>query len=124
MIELPPVLAELFEGRVSVSASELAPALRMSTKTLLAHARAGNIRYIQKGFGDVHPRREFTPADVLEFLERQTRRDSPPIRSGTLRSSGTNSSHVTVGFTQMMEERRKAKAAPSSGKRRTRPKLV
>lgn len=63
---------------------EVAERLRCSRKTLSAHVRNGDLKYIIIGHGKKRPRKMFAEADVGEFLKRRTRRettDSIPHRS-------------------------------------------
>jgi hypothetical protein len=61
--------------------NEAAHRLRICKKTLLAHVQAGDLRYIDVGLGKVKPRRMFAPADIIDFISRHTRKDSPPCWS-------------------------------------------
>lgn len=80
--------------------AEVAARLRCSRKTLSAHVRAGDIRYIIVGHGKKRPRHMFTEADVEEFITRQTRRDVPvePTRRVTRRRTTAPSSDEPIGF--------------------------
>lgn len=80
--------------------AEVAARLRCSRKTLDAHVRAGDIRYIIIGHGKKRPRRMFTDADVNEFLDRQARRDVPvePARRVTRHSTAAHSGEEPIGL--------------------------
>jgi excisionase family DNA binding protein len=59
--------------RLLISPSEAAKALGISPKTLLAHVRAGHIRYVRIGTGKKKQRRKFTRSDLEEFIESSLR---------------------------------------------------
>ena len=80
---------------------EAAALLRCSLQMLAAHVRAGSIRYIQVGLGTKRPRRMFVVADLIEFIDRSARRDTPPHqyeRNGRCRAIGVNSNWAGTGI--------------------------
>lgn len=87
--------------------AEVAARLRCSRKTLDAHVRAGDIRYLIIGHGKKRPRRMFAEADVEEFIERQTRRDVPvePTRRVTRRSTAAPPDDRVIGFMALRDRR-------------------
>jgi hypothetical protein len=58
--------------------AEAADALRCTREHLTDLVHAGLIRYIIIGTGTKRIRRMFREADIVEFLNRQTRREQPP----------------------------------------------
>lgn len=115
---IPRPLLDAFSCRVSLPAKEAAALLGMNYSTLQRHVKQGNIRYRAKGVGEVRPRREFTLADILEFLERQRRLACPSTRGPTRRSTTTTSSAVVYGFMAQREKRLAERRKPSSGPKR------
>lgn len=115
---IPAPLTQAFADRVTISARETARLLGVDEKTLRGHVRAGNIRFLAIGFGEVRPRREFRLADILEFLERMSRRECPSTAPRTRRSTTTISSPGVIGFTARREaliaERQKRSKGPRS----------
>ncbi|WP_425485801.1 helix-turn-helix domain-containing protein [Ancylobacter tetraedralis] len=116
---IPPVLLAAFEHRISLTPKETARLLGMDYSTLQRHVKAGNIRFRAMGVGVVRPRREFTLADVLEFLERQRRLACPSTSGPTRRTTTTTSSAVVYGFTAQREKRLAARRKSSSGPKKS-----
>lgn len=116
---IPAPLLAAFAERVSIGAGETARLLGFDEKTLRAHVREGNIRYLSVGFGEKRPRREFRLADILEFLERMSRRECPSTAPRTRRSTTSTSSSEVIGFTARREALIAARRKPSSGRKRS-----
>jgi hypothetical protein len=116
VFSIPKVIERAFESRVSLSLKETARLLGMDAKTLRGHATAGNIRFVSKGLGTAKLRREFTLADVLEFLERMRRRECPSTSVPTRPTTTTISSGDVLGFTarraKLIAGRRKHSSVP------------
>ncbi len=92
---IPGALATLFSDRLTVSGPELCKLLPMDPETLRRHCKAGNISYVQLGFGD---RRAFTLEAVLKFLGERSRTECPSIGAARRRSSATTSTAKESGF--------------------------
>src|SRR5262249_7167803 len=75
MMEIPDLLRRAFADRVTLPLRDTARLLGIDQKTLRAHVKAGNIRFVVIGLGMTKLRREFTLSDILEFLERMRRRE-------------------------------------------------
>lgn len=116
---IPAPLLAAFADRVSIGAGETARLLGFDEKTLRTHVRRGNIRFLSVGFGEKRPRREFRLADILEFLERMSRRECPSTAPRTRRSTTSTSSSEVTGFTARREALIAAKRKPSNGLRRS-----
>lgn len=102
---IPQPLIDAFASRVSLPAKRTAELLGINYSTLQRHVKAGNIRYRAMGMGVTRPRREFTLADILEFLERQRRQACPSIGARTRRSTTSTSSIGVIGFMARREKR-------------------
>jgi hypothetical protein len=116
---IPQPLLEAFSSRVSLPAKETARLLGMDDSTLRLHVKAGNIRYRALGIGVTRPRREFTLADILEFLERQRRQQCPSTSARTRRSTTTTSSGMVFAFTELRAKHLAERQKKSSGPKRT-----
>lgn len=116
-MDIPALLLVAFADRVSLPLPRTAELLGMDTKTLRGHVDAGNIRFVVKGLGAVRQRREFTLADILEFLERMRRRQCPSIAVATRRTTTSISDTRVVGFMA-----RRAKAIAEKQKLPSGPK--
>ena len=95
---VPDPIREAFAQRPTLPAPDLCRLLGMDDKTLRRHVRAGNIRYVLKGLGSVRPRREFMMTDVLDFLDKQARRECPSTAPRTRRSTSTISGGEVYDF--------------------------
>jgi hypothetical protein len=115
---IPAPLLAAFADRVSIGAPETAKLLGLDEKTLRGHVRRGNIRYLSIGFGEKRPRREFRLADILEFLERMSRRECPSTAPRTRRSTTSTSSSAVIGFTARRAALIAEKQKQSSGQKR------
>lgn len=115
---IPQPLLDAFARRISLPAKATADLLGMDYSTLLRHAKAGNIRFRAMGVGVTRPRREFTLADILEFLERQRRQSCPSTNARTRRTTTTTSSGVVFGFLAQREKRLAEQQKKSSGPKR------
>ena len=51
--------------------------LQCSPKQVHAHAKSGELRYVDIGRGSKRPCRRFTDADLIDFAERRSRREQP-----------------------------------------------
>jgi hypothetical protein len=113
---IPKALEHAFANRVSLPLKETARLLGMDQKTLRWHAKAGNIRFVTKGLGTAKLHREFTLADVLEFLERMRRRECPSTSDPTRPTTTMISSGDILGFTarrvKLIAEKRKHLSVP------------
>lgn len=116
---IPIPLLAAFADRVSIKAAEAARLLGIDEKALRAHVKAGNIRYLMIGFGEVRVRREFRLADILEFLERMSRRECPSTAPRTRRTTTSISSPAVIGFTARREaliaEKQRQSKRPRNG---------
>jgi hypothetical protein len=114
--EIPAPLLTAYATRISLPLQETAALLGMDAKTLRGHVEKGNIRFVAVGLGTLKLRREFRLADVLEFLERMSRRECPSTSVKTRRSTTSTSSSEVVGFTALREkliaERQRSRSAP------------
>jgi hypothetical protein len=93
--DLPPALAAAFQERATISGPELCKLLPMDPETLRRHCKAGNISYVQLGFGD---RRAFTLEAVLKFLGERSRTECPSTGAARRRSSATTSTAAEYDF--------------------------
>jgi hypothetical protein len=59
---------------------EAAAILRCSLQTLSAHVQSGSLKYVEIGCGKKRPRRMYVDADLMEFIDRQTRTHCPPVQ--------------------------------------------
>lgn len=100
--DLSPAIAKLFEDRATISGPELCKLLPMDPETLRRHCKAGNISYVQLGFGD---RRAFTLEAVLKFLGERSRTECPSTSGARRRSSATTSGEEASGFLEQLERR-------------------
>lgn len=116
---IPAPLLNAFADRVSIGAGETARLLGVDSKTLRGHVRRGNIRFLVVGFGEQRPRREFRLADILEFLERMSRRECPSTAPRTRRSTTSTSSSEVVGFTARREALIAERQRQSSARKRS-----
>lgn len=116
---IPAALAAAFADRVSLGLCETAGLLGIDEKTLRGHVRAGNIGYLSIGLGTKRQRREFRLADLLEFLERMSRRECPSTAPRTRRSTTSTSSSGVIGFTARREALIAEKRKRSSGPKRS-----
>src|SRR5690348_8969127 len=91
--------------------AEAAAVLHCSRKTLTGHVRAGDLRYVIVGLGKKRPRRMFTVEDIQEFIERQTRRDTPCRSIGPRARHTTNSTlkSEVIAFTALRSARANGK---------------
>lgn len=91
------------------SAKEAAGALDIDTKTLRAHVRAGDIRYVLIGTGQKKQHRKYTRSDLEEFIE--SRREVPVLGTSRMsRGSGAStSSSQVIGFTELRARRLKSR---------------
>ena len=116
MDAIPDVLKSAFADRLSLPPRETARLLGLSEKTLRSHAAVGNIRYLEMGLGGTRRRREFTLADIMEFLETMRRRECPSTSRKTRRSTTTISNGAVVGFMarreKLIAERQRRSSAP------------
>ncbi len=89
------------------SPKEAAAALDIDTKTLLAHVRAGDIRYVLIGTGAKKQHRKFTRSDLEEFIDK--RRETPVPRTSRMirRAGASTSSSEVIGFTERRARLRK-----------------
>src|SRR5262245_34228984 len=55
--------------------------LQCSPKQVHAHAKSGELRYVDIGRGSKRPHRRFTEADLIDFAERRSRRETSPCQS-------------------------------------------
>jgi hypothetical protein len=60
--------------------------LQCSPKQVHAHAKSGELRYVDIGRGSKRPRRRFTDADLIDFAERRSRRETPTCQSTSLKA--------------------------------------
>lgn len=99
LTDIPVSISAAFARTPTLPSADICRLLRMDPKTLRQHVRAGNIGYVLKGFGEKRPRREFTQADVLSFLNKRTRGECLfTSRKGRRTSSSTFGGEI-VGFT-------------------------
>lgn len=108
MNEVPPALSAAFQERATLPPADICRLLAMDAKTLRQHVRAGNIRYVLKGFGEKRPRREFTLSDVLGFLDKRAREECPSTSRSTRRSTSMTSGAEVVAFTARHSRRNAA----------------
>src|SRR6516165_1983993 len=66
--------------------------LQCSPKHVHAHAKSGELRYVDIGRGSKRPRRRFTDADLIDFAERRSRRETPTCQSTSLKTHRTTTS--------------------------------
>ena len=78
MTPIPPALATAYAERVTLTAPELCRLLPMESKTLRGHISRGHIEFVEIGVGDACPRRAFTLAQVMQFLQGRSFRAAPP----------------------------------------------
>jgi Helix-turn-helix domain len=81
--------------------------LQCSPKQVHAHAKNGELRYVDVGCGDKRPVRRFTEADLIDFAERRSRREASQCQStGTKarRTGTTTSSAMVYDFTALREQ--------------------
>ena len=94
-------------ARILFDMEETAEMLGISTRTLVAHINAGDIRYVLLG----KRTRKFTQADIDAFIE--ARRQCPSI-APKIRRTGTLTSLSTVGgFMAARAQRLAARRKPS-----------
>jgi Helix-turn-helix domain len=60
--------------------------LQCSPKQVHAHAKSGELRYVDIGRGSKRPRRRFMDTDLIDFAERRTRREAPTCLSTNLKA--------------------------------------
>src|SRR5215831_3272705 len=91
--------------------AEAAAKLACSIKTLNGHVASGALRYVIIGHGTKRPRRMFADADLAEFINNQSRKDSPcpSIAPGARHTGTSTSSGEVIGFTARRNARRAAK---------------
>lgn len=97
-VDVPPALAAAYQERATLPASTVCRLLAIDPKTLRQHVRAGNIRYVLKGFGEKRPRREFMLSDVMGFLDKRRREECRSIGARTPRSTGASSASTVTDF--------------------------
>ncbi len=76
--QAPAALLAAFGDRLTISAPELCRLLPLDDDTLRGHIKRGHIEYVQTGLGERSPRKAFTLAAVLRFLEERSVRECPP----------------------------------------------
>ena len=110
-MEIPDLLRRAFADRVTLPLRDTARLLGIDQKTLRAHVKAGNIRFVVIGLGMTKLRREFTLSDILEFLERMRRRECRSTNAPTRPTTTMISSADILGFTarraKLIAERQK-----------------
>ena len=114
--DIPDLLRRAFGERLTVHLQEAARLLGMDVKTLRAHVKAGNIRFVSMGLGLTKLRREFALSDILEFLEQMRRRECPCTNALTRPTTTMTSSGGTLGFmarrAKLTAERRRRSSEP------------
>src|SRR4051812_40520013 len=83
--DLDEVIAAAFRGRLTIGSREAARLLAIDPKLLRRHASQGNIVFIEVGFGIERVRREFTAADIRQFILERRRRQNLPGTPGRRR---------------------------------------
>ena len=66
--------------------------LQCSPKQVHAHAKSGELRYVDIGRGSKRPRRRFIDADLIDFAESRRRREAPTCQSTNQRAHRTTTS--------------------------------
>lgn len=106
---------ETSEGQPLFTQKEMAAKLNMTVKALMGHVRAGRIRYINIGNGEIRKRYRFTTSNMNTFIEKQKVRETPvcPSTSGpTLKHTASISSSKVVGFTEILRLKAAKKPKP------------
>lgn len=85
--------------------AQAADLLNISTKTLRAHVKAGEIAFITVGLGVKRQRMVFSQQDILDFINRHRIRQSPPTSAKQARSTLFISDSTVVGFTALRAQR-------------------
>src|SRR5262249_34964929 len=70
--------------------------LQCSIKQVHTYCKRGDLRYVDIGCSEKRPRRMFTDADLIDFVERRTRREACPSTNIKARRSGTSTSKCEV----------------------------
>jgi excisionase family DNA binding protein len=92
--------------------AQAARRLGMSVKTLRAHVRTGDIRYVNVGRGKERERIMFAPHDLEGFIAAHTQTKAPPCPSSSpkaRRTTTSTSSGEVVAFTARRNGRTGAK---------------
>ncbi len=110
--EVPAAIASAFSERPTLPPKAVCGLLNMDTKTLMRHVKAGNIRYVLKGFGERRQHREFTLEDIMGFLDKRTREECPSINRRARRTSSTTSGEEVYDFMAQQIRRREGKLRP------------
>jgi hypothetical protein len=99
------------------NAKEAAAKLGMSVKTLMAHVRAGRLRFINIANGTKRKRYRFTPKNIETFIQNQKVREVPlclftstPKVPFTLMTSNS----AAIGFTALQKLKASGKPKPSN----------
>jgi hypothetical protein len=90
---------------------EAAAQLGICERTLREHMKAGSIRSISVGRGEIRPKLMFDPADVVAFIDgqRRVRTPSPPPGKKARRTSPSLSNAEPSGFMALRAKRLAAK---------------
>ncbi|WP_409530316.1 helix-turn-helix domain-containing protein [Shinella sp.] len=80
---------------------QAAQLLTISTKTLRAHVKAGEIAFIPTGRGEKRVRMGFARKDILDFIESRRKRECPSISQPKARITHTTSSSKVVAFSAL-----------------------
>jgi len=110
--EVPAPIANAFSQRPTLPPSAICELLNMDIKTLRQHVKAGNIRYVHKGFGTIKQHREFTLDDVMGFLDKRTREECPSINRKTRRSTSTTFDGEVYDFMDRQTRRKDGRPKP------------
>jgi hypothetical protein len=88
-----------------LTAAQAAERLACSVKTLDAHVRAGELKYLTIGHGTRRPRKFFTASDLAAFIASRSKEDSPCPSDATRapRSGNTTSKSKVIAFSEVQK---------------------
>jgi len=100
LISEKEIIAEMTSLKTPEQAAEF---LQCSPKQVHAHAKSGELRYVDIGRGNKRPCRRF--ADLIDFAERRSRREQPcqSTSQSSRRTTTTISKCEVVDFTAMTQ---------------------